>query len=199
MTRSARHGASPTAISREVMKENALLDRSSEQTDDRMSRARGPHSPRHARLEVTSRISMPSPGSRCRAIHARSRRRGRPGHDLEPFGRQPGNRQVALDAAPAVQHLRVHDAPVGHVDVVRADALEERARMRTRSWRSWSRRTTRRARGSPRARPRSRSTRLTGPSRPQRDAYAGSSFERNQFTLPACLLANSAPSSSRRA
>ena len=92
-----------------------------------MSRARGPHSPRHARLEVTSRISMPSPGSRCRAIHARSRLPEAVPVTIGTVRAPAWYRQVALDAAPAVQHLRVHDAPVGHVDVVRADALEERA------------------------------------------------------------------------
>ena len=49
------------------------------------------------------------------------------GDDQEPLEREPGDGDVALDATAAVEHRRVRDRPDRAVDVVGADALEERA------------------------------------------------------------------------
>src|SRR5207248_555054 len=55
---------------------------------------------------------------------------GGPGHDEEPVGLEPGYREVAFDAAPAVEHLGVGDAAERAVHLVVAQALEKGERAR---------------------------------------------------------------------
>ena len=95
-----------------------------------MSRARGPHSPRQARLLVRSSTKtdpiarlalvevLPDPAEVVVAER-------RPGHDQEPVLGQPGDGEVALDPAPPVEHLGVDDRADRPVDVVGAQPLEE--------------------------------------------------------------------------
>ena len=54
-----------------------------------------------------------------------------PGDHQVAVGRDPGHRQVALDAAALVEQLRVDDPADRYVHVVRAQPLEERDRTRT--------------------------------------------------------------------
>ena len=92
----------------------------------RISRAFGPQSPRQAKREVTSStVTEPSSGA-CDAIQARSwRPNAVPGDDPEAVFGEPGDGEVALDPAAAVQHLRVGDCADLARDPVVAEALEE--------------------------------------------------------------------------
>ena len=163
-----------------------------------MSRACGPHSPKQARAEVTSRIAaragiaadparqvLPDPAEVVVA-------EGRAGDDEEALRGQAGDGEVALDAAAPVEHLGVDDRADRAVDVVRAEALEERERARRprpRSWRSSTRRRGRRPAASRGPRRRSPATSARRPSRAagaprasaRVDTPAPSSFGVNQF------------------
>src|SRR5205823_7467485 len=72
VTLRARHGTGPTAMWRARMYGKASVERSAVVSGWRMSLARGPHSPRQTRPDVTSaRWTDPSSGARDR-IHERS-------------------------------------------------------------------------------------------------------------------------------
>ena len=94
-----------------------------------MSRARGPHSPRQAQREVASSTSTSSPA--CELIQARSwvPERGA-GDDPEAILLELRDREVALDPAAAVEHLRVGDLARAADDAVVAQPLEQRRRAR---------------------------------------------------------------------
>ena len=53
---------------------------------------------------------------------------GGPGDDEESILLEPGHREVALDPATTVEHLRVGDAAGGTVHLVVAEALQEAER-----------------------------------------------------------------------
>ena len=111
--------------------------------------------------------------------------------------------RIGFDPASAVQHLRVDDAADAHVDVVRAQALQEAQRPRTRDLELREAGLVEQRGpfpGGERARPRSRSTNARRPSHAgRRPSCAGSSFEPEPVgSLPPGLLADSASSDSRR-
>ena len=98
-----------------------------------------------------------------------------PGDEPEPIVGEARHRQVGLDPAAAVQHLRVHDPADPHVHVVRAQPLEQaagRPGRQPRTSRSSSRRTARPSPGRRGARRRSRSTTARPPSRAAADPRA---------------------------
>src|SRR6266511_3287574 len=108
--REARTGARPSQISRLVAKGKASFERSARVRRARRSRARGPITPSTAYAPVTS-LGV-------------ARRLRRACHDQVRVPAQPGDGQVALEAATLVEHARVDEAPRRHGDVVGAEPLE---------------------------------------------------------------------------
>ena len=105
------------------------MPRSAGVSGARTSRARGPQIPKQAQREVTSWIRTPAVG-RQMAAHplAVVVAEGGAGDDREELLAQPGDGEVALDAAASVQHLGVGD-PAGLArDPVVAEAFEEGGR-----------------------------------------------------------------------
>ena len=125
---------------------NAASDRSASVRRARSSRERGPITPSTAVAPVTS-VSTARASPRFRRIQSASCVAAAAAVTTRyASSREARHGQVALDAAVAVQHLRVDDAPDGHVHVVGAEPLERgRARPAPRAgaWRTTTDRTAR--------------------------------------------------------
>ena len=124
-------GTDPTVISRAVRYGKAASERSSRVTEARMSRARGPQSPKQTRADghvaqrdrAVVREMLPEP----RRVVVAERR---PGHEQERVVGEPRHGEVRLDPAAPVEQLGVDDRADGPVDVVGAHPAEEGRRAR---------------------------------------------------------------------
>ncbi len=98
-----------------------------------MSRALGPHRPKHAYADVSSTTwTEPSSGTCCADPREVVLTERRPRHDPEAILGEARDGEVALDPAARIEHLRVGHLPdvAGHT--VRAEALEEICRSLSR-------------------------------------------------------------------
>ena len=147
MTRSARTGTSPTVSSRIDMYGKSS---GSGVSGARISPACGPHSAKHAQREVTSVSRHRAVLGQVAADPARVvvAERGA-GDDLEQLLPDAGDREVALDPAPAVEHLGVGDRADVARDAVVAQPLEQLAGARAGDLELRERRLVEQARGLP--------------------------------------------------